>query len=915
MLPGIMQIPTSFVLHKKICLVPFWITFHIMAIAVSSHQKLSHLSSITLPGDIILGGLFDIHLKYHDLTGQCHEISGQGLQLAQAMIYAIQKINSDSKLLPNVTLGYKISDSCNSVDATLTQALAFINDRRDPLYSYVPSLSLCPLHCRCNSKNAENETATSNLIKHPVTAVIGTNGNEQSIATATLFSTFNIAQISYASTIDKLSNRLDYKTFFRTVPSDSHQAAALFDIIRYFNWTYVALIAIDDGYGNNLRNEFLKLTNANAICVPIVLDIPIKLTAEQAKGVIDDVEEQERITTIIAIAYKYQAQQLLQEAQNRNLTGKVFIGTTGWGNALSIVQDIQPSILEGGYVISLENNYDPQFYSYLTTLTSGNDIFNARFEINCSNRTGNSTLSDMLTCHNEDLFYQNDGKAGYVITAVQAVAHALHAILNCTDKSCDDINFNLFPADKLIPYLYRVYLQNSSSPIFNSNGNGIPYYVIKNFQRSHQGDQLKLLDVGYWNGLSEECNKNKQSKLICQSPKLVINKEKIAWFSNTAKPAIPLSKCSFDCLAGTRRVYDLGNVCCWNCVACDVNQISNKTNADVCFDCSKTEETNPDSTSCIAKPVTHVQPKDVLGIAIIAYSSLTVFILLCIWIIIIIYRSEMISKTCTTYYILDNFLLISILAVISNTITMMQPITVNSCNGVYFLFFLSIAFLTVVLMTRILLLCRLSLVKSTWCQLLNDNSVAIWLMIMLALLALQAIIFFMIQQFLQVSVSKFVASPQIIYNYCSDRHIIRFAVAFAVLGVLIIIAIVLAKKAPKMAEEFIELRWTFNALVVIMLICIGMMPPYLVLRGPMQVCAISLGTTTMALITLVINFAYKIYHLIRNFKKSVTVRIKPSVLDNQQNHAAKLNRNSNMGIDNHIFVVNTQSIDSATTDL
>ncbi|EDV24750.1 uncharacterized protein TRIADDRAFT_56856 [Trichoplax adhaerens] len=806
-----------------------------MAIAVSSHQKLSHLSSITLPGDIILGGLFDIHLKYHDLTGQCHEISGQGLQLAQAMIYAIQKINSDSKLLPNVTLGYKISDSCNSVDATLTQALAFINDRRDPLYSYVPSLSLCPLHCRCNSKNTENETATSNLIKHPVTAVIGTNGNEQSIATATLFSTFNIAQISYASTIDKLSNRLDYKTFFRTVPSDSHQAAALFDIIRYFNWTYVALIAIDDGYG--------------------------------------------------------------------------------WGNALSIVQDIQPSILEGGYVISLENNYDPQFYSYLTTLTSENDIFNARFEINCSNRTGNSTLSDMLTCHNEDLFYQNDGKAGYVITAVQAVAHALHAILNCTDKSCDDINFNLFPADKLIPYLYRVYLQNSSSPIFNSYGNGIPYYVIKNFQRSHQGDQLKLLDVGYWNGLSEECNKNKQSKLICQSPKLVINKEKIAWFSNTAKPAIPLSKCSFDCLAGTRRVYDLGNVCCWNCVACDVNQISNKTNADVCFDCSKTEEPNPDSTSCIAKPVTHVQPKDVLGIAIIAYCGLTVFILLCIWIIIIIYRSEMISKTCTTYYILDNFLLISILAVISNTITMMQPITVNSCNGVYFLLFLSIAFLTVVLMTRILLLCRLSLVKSTWCQLLNDNSVAIWLMIMLALLALQAIIFFMIQQFLPVSVSKFVASPQIIYNYCSNRHIIRFAVAFAVLGVLIIIAIVLAKKAPKMAEEFIELRWTFNALVVIMLICIGMMPPYLVLRGPMQVCAISLGTTTMALITLVINFAYKIYHLIRNFKKSVTVRIKPSVLNNQQNHAAKLNRNSNMGIDNHIFVVNTQSIDSATTDL
>ncbi|EDO32330.1 predicted protein, partial [Nematostella vectensis] len=40
-----------------------------------------------------------------------------------------------------------------------------------------------------------------------------------------------------------------YKAFFRTIPPDGQQARTISDIIEYFNWTYVAPLAVDSSYG------------------------------------------------------------------------------------------------------------------------------------------------------------------------------------------------------------------------------------------------------------------------------------------------------------------------------------------------------------------------------------------------------------------------------------------------------------------------------------------------------------------------------------------------------------------------------------------------------------------------------------------------------------------------------------------
>ena len=71
----------------------------------------------------MLGGLFVTHLDNSE--GQCMDFDLKGLGLAQAMIFAIEKINNDSIILPNLTLGYDIRDYCGNVSKAMQLPTTF----------------------------------------------------------------------------------------------------------------------------------------------------------------------------------------------------------------------------------------------------------------------------------------------------------------------------------------------------------------------------------------------------------------------------------------------------------------------------------------------------------------------------------------------------------------------------------------------------------------------------------------------------------------------------------------------------------------------------------------------------------------------------------------------------------------------
>ncbi|KAJ8373619.1 hypothetical protein SKAU_G00041990 [Synaphobranchus kaupii] len=85
-----------------------------------------HAHSIRLDGDIILGGLFPVHAR-GDRGAPCGELKKEkGIHRLEAMLFAIDLINKDPELLPNVTLGARILDTCSRDTYALEQSLTFV---------------------------------------------------------------------------------------------------------------------------------------------------------------------------------------------------------------------------------------------------------------------------------------------------------------------------------------------------------------------------------------------------------------------------------------------------------------------------------------------------------------------------------------------------------------------------------------------------------------------------------------------------------------------------------------------------------------------------------------------------------------------------------------------------------------------
>lgn len=76
---------------------------------------------IRIDGDLVLGGLFPVHEKGAGME-ECGRVNEErGIQRLEAMLFAIDRINQDSMLLPGVSLGVHILDTCSRDTYALEQ--------------------------------------------------------------------------------------------------------------------------------------------------------------------------------------------------------------------------------------------------------------------------------------------------------------------------------------------------------------------------------------------------------------------------------------------------------------------------------------------------------------------------------------------------------------------------------------------------------------------------------------------------------------------------------------------------------------------------------------------------------------------------------------------------------------------------
>ncbi|XP_075947035.1 taste receptor type 1 member 1-like [Anarhichas minor] len=516
-------------------------------------------SEFRLEGDYLLAGLFDIH---HDSSAvkqdrpEAIDCSSKTLILSsyrrfQLMRFSVEEINNSTKLLPNVSLGYEIFDHCSDIHNfpgifKLLSVDGLIQPWGDP---------------------------HKNLSK--VMAVVGTYTSTQALTVAPLFMMDLIPMVSYGATSSVFSRKLIFPSFIRTVHPNEDVMEVIFNIVQHFKWRWVAFLNIDDDYGNDGRDLFIKRIKDTEICLAYTKGL--KQHMDHSK-IFKQIKAQ-KIDIIIVFAPEWTAKALIESAIQLNVTKKVWIAVDAW--SLNKELPKKKGIKNIGTVIGVSEPKVtiPGFSDFINSSKSQNYCENTEQKLFCNQVCNCSSLSA------EEILAVDPSFNFPVYSAVHAIAHALHNALQCESGRCKG-NITMYPHMVLAELKKSNFTLLNQSVTFDENGDpNFGSYSIVFWNQSGDAEE-----IGFYN-LHPKFN-------------FFINDTKIQW--HTKKEA-PTSLCSQECDEGfAKRLHGI-HQCCFDCEICPKETYINKTgNPYKCINCKETEWSTAGSTSCTLRVVEYI---------------------------------------------------------------------------------------------------------------------------------------------------------------------------------------------------------------------------------------------------------------------------------------------------------------------
>uniref|UniRef100_A0AAQ5YPT0 G-protein coupled receptors family 3 profile domain-containing protein n=1 Tax=Amphiprion ocellaris TaxID=80972 RepID=A0AAQ5YPT0_AMPOC len=557
-------------------------------IALAAKPKMpghTHLNSIRIDGDISLGGLFPVHARGNDGKA-CGELKKEkGIHRLEAMLFALDRINNDNELLPNITLGARILDTCSRDTHALEQSLTFVQALIEKDSTDVKCLSGGPP-----------------IITKPerVVGVIGASASSVSIMVANILRLFKIPQVSYASTAPELSDNTRYDFFSRVVPPDTYQAQAMVDIVKAMRWNYVSTVASEGNYGESGVDAFIQKSREDGgLCISQSVKIPREPRVGEFDKIIRRLSENPNARVVIIFANEDDIRRLLQAAKKANQTGHfIWVGSDSWGSKISPILN-QEEMAEGAVTILPKRQSIKGFDRYFISRTLENNRRNIWFaefwenNFQCKlSRHAVKKGSGIKKCTNherigKDSSYEQEGKVQFVIDAVYAMAHALHNMHKdlCPGKvglcsKMDTINGTL-----LLKYIRNVNFTGiAGTPVvFNVNGDAPGRYEIYQYQITNNTTEYKI--IGHW------------------TDQLHLDTNEMQWPGGTQE--VPSSICSQPCRPGQRKKTVKGIPCCWHCENCDGYQYQADTYT--CKMCRFDLRPNENHTGCVPIPIVKLE--------------------------------------------------------------------------------------------------------------------------------------------------------------------------------------------------------------------------------------------------------------------------------------------------------------------
>ncbi|XP_041442293.1 vomeronasal type-2 receptor 116-like [Xenopus laevis] len=206
-------------------------------------------------GDIIIGGVQSVHTGVYyipDINGKhiplCISPSYNYYQDIISLLFAIDDINKNPDLLPNITVGYQVYDSCMEPSLAIRNILQILSGPGE----MVPNYS-CGDYGKVIGFIADRSIVTT-------------------LPIAQFLTSYGYTQISYGATDPVLNDRTLYPYHFSTGLNDDIQHIAIAELVERLGWTWVIILAPGDDHeereseSKNLRNEI----NKHGACVDFI---------------------------------------------------------------------------------------------------------------------------------------------------------------------------------------------------------------------------------------------------------------------------------------------------------------------------------------------------------------------------------------------------------------------------------------------------------------------------------------------------------------------------------------------------------------------------------------------------------------------------------------------------------------------
>jgi len=573
---------------------------------------------LDVDGDLKLGAIFPIHKRGTDQHSICGEIQKEdGFLPLEALLFTIDEINSKENLLPGLKLGVRAVDSCDSPYFAAEKSLGLIQG----FISRKVNFSCSP------TKGTTRESpwpCGDNII-----GLIGPQTSSVSIQVAGLGRIFRIPQVSYLATSAALCNREKFPYFFRTVPSDKHQARAIVGLLDAFGWSYASIVHSDSEYGLTGYRALADLVSEErGLCLADPFTIyNDHFAREDYRHVVKRLLANRFTKVVIVFADRVPAGRLLEAARELGVTSVAFprdsssnggrgrrilwIGSDAWASRESVVAG-RESVVEGAIAVQPLRRELPGYSAYMWRILKEGNRRNPWFKeyyehyhgkANC---TGSACLKDATGAPQLYVHFVRD--------AVYAFAHAVHNLHNesCGGfdgqrRLCDDFRRRIF-SDALPRHLKNARFPDVAGHEFQFQGcdghDGPPRYSVINFQRiPFDFNGRTLYDwrnvAMFYEGEFFEWNRHFRERLT----------------NDTS-----ISKClRKPCGNREVKVQDTEDLCCWHCRPC--NEFEFKASDYECRRCPPGYRSDgSDGSHCLRTPETYLDYSDPWALASILFA-------------------------------------------------------------------------------------------------------------------------------------------------------------------------------------------------------------------------------------------------------------------------------------------------------